>query len=266
MKIDLTFPYDRDILIKMEQNADSDSLNPENTCPIGSGTVSLSDPQASFQIIQESILDLWKAVNNLTNIKPPPRKNYRVTIFGSARITKDMQLYNDIRLLASELTLMGCDIVTGGGPGLMQAANEGSVMADPTNRLQSIGIRVNLGFEQETNPFVEQVYQHQTFFSRLHHFVLVSDAFVVVPGGIGTTLEALMVWQLLQVRHLHNIPLIMLGQMWSELVDWSIKHMLCVEPQLANPIDMAIPQCVENIEEVIALLRKDIARWEKCKS
>lgn len=251
-------------MVKMEQNTDLNGLNKENSCPIGIGSVNLGDDRATFQTIQESILDLWKVVNNLTSIKPPPRKHYRVTIFGSARITKDTALYNDIRLLASELTLMGCDIVTGGGPGLMEAANEGSVIADPTNQLQSIGIRVNLGFEQETNPFVEQVYQHQTFFSRLHHFVLVSDAFVVVPGGIGTTLEALMVWQLLQVRHLHNIPLIMLGKMWSELVDWSIKHMVYVEPQLANPIDMTIPQCAENIEEVIALLRKDLAQWQEC--
>ncbi|MEI4926893.1 LOG family protein, partial [Klebsiella pneumoniae] len=92
------------------------------------------------------------------------------------------------------------DIVTGGGPGLMQAANEGAAQVRAPERNRSVGIRVDLPFEQEANPFVEQAYEHGTFFTRLHHFVLVSDAFVVVPGGIGTVLEMMMVWQLLQVR------------------------------------------------------------------
>ena len=62
------------------------------------------------------------------------------------------------------------------------------------------------------NPFVEQAFEHETFFTRLHHFVIASDAFVVVPGGIGTVLEMMMIWQLLQVRHLDDVPLILVGQ------------------------------------------------------
>ena len=166
-------------------------------------------------------------------------------------------------LVKTQLTEMGCDIVTGGGPGLMQAANEGSVIADPTNRTQSIGIRINLGFEQKENPFVEEVFQHQTFFSRLHQFVLISDAFVVVPGGIGTTLEAFMIWQLLQVRHIHNIPLIMVGEMWFDLVAWAKKNMREGEFCLANAEDLIIPDCVETVDDAIAILQKSQARWEE---
>lgn len=191
-----------------------------------SDTVNITDGEAAFHVIEEAVLGLWDVVNNLTTIRPPKRERYRVTIFGSARLQADTPLYDGVRRLASELTHMGCDIVTGGGPGLMQAANEGSVMADPADLTQSIGIRVNLSFEQETNPFVEQVYQHRTFFSRLHHFVLVSDAFVVVPGGIGTALEALMIWQLLQVRKLHDMPLIMVGDMWADLSRWAATYIL----------------------------------------
>lgn len=102
---------------------------------------------------------------------------------------------------------MGCEIVTDGGPGLMQAANEGARQAAPENQARSIGMRIMLEFEQRTNPFVGQAHEHRTFFSRLHHVVLLSHAFVVVPGGIGTTLEALMIWQLLQVRKLYGTSL-----------------------------------------------------------
>ena len=128
-----------------------------------------------------------------------------------------------VRDLAAELTRLGCDIVTGGGPVLMQAANEGARLAGADVNTGSVGIRVDLPFEQDVNPFVGQVFEHRTFFSRLHHFVLVSDAFVVVPGGIGTVLVTMMIWQLLQVRKLHDTPLVMAGAMWAELVEWAKK-------------------------------------------
>src|SRR5207237_9971822 len=108
---------------------------------------------------------------------------------------------------------------SGGGPGLMQAANEGPLAIDPKALHRSVGIRVDLPFEQQVNPFVGQAYEHRTFFSRLHHFMIISDAFVVVPGGIGSLLELSLVWQLLQVRTLYNTPLILVGKMLAELVE-----------------------------------------------
>jgi hypothetical protein len=219
------------------------------------------DEIATYQVVEDAVLDLWKVVNHLASIKPPARQRYRVTIFGSARMLPTDPLYVGVRDLASELTRLGCDIVTGGGPGLMQAANEGSVLADPANQTQSIGVRIDLGFEQQANPFVEQVYQHRTFFTRLHHFVLLSDAFVVVPGGIGTTLETMMIWQLLQVRELHHMPFIMIGEMWMELVEWATRNMITTEPPMASPIDMTIPQCVKTFEEAIALLQDAHTQW-----
>jgi uncharacterized protein (TIGR00730 family) len=219
--------------------------------------------EASFQIILKAVLGLWEVVSDLTSIQPPKRKRYSVTIFGSSRLRSDSPLYDGVRHLAQELTVLGCDIVTGGGPGLMQAANEGSVVADPTNQTKSIGIRMDLDLEQHTNPFVERVYQHRTFFSRLHQFVLLSDAFVVVPGGIGTTLETLMIWQLLQARKLHNTPLILVGEMWFDLVSWAEKYMVRANPQLAAPTDMKIPRCVETFDDAVALLRESQAEWER---
>jgi hypothetical protein len=155
---------------------------------------------------------------------------------------------------------MGCDIITGGGPGLMQAANQG---VEAAGEAKSVGIRVDLPFEQEVNPFVELAFEHKTFFTRLHHFVLASDAFIVAPGGIGTVLETMMIWQLLQVRHLEKTPLILVGKLWPGLVDWVREAMLSFETPLINAEDVDIPVCVANADEAIAIIRKHRDEWAK---
>ena len=226
-------------------------------------SVCITDSESAYRVIQESVLGLWEVVNTLATVRPPKRDRYRVTIFGSARLKPETPLYKEVSWLASELTVMGCDIVTGGGPGLMQAANEGSVKADPADITQSIGVRIGLDFEQDTNPFVEKVYQHRTFFSRLHHFVLLSDAFVVVPGGIGTTLEALMIWQLLQVRKLQATPLIMIGPMWADLLKWAERYMLHNGSPMTSKADLQIPNCVDTFAEAIAILKRSQASWHQ---
>lgn len=223
--------------------------------------VSLGDEQATTQVLASAVLGLWDVVNNLTRLRPSRRSDYRVTIFGSARIDPGSWVYGAVRDLAADLARMGCSIVTGGGPGLMQAANEGAATVGTEAAVRSLGIRVHLPFEQNVNAFVSEAHEHRTFFSRLHHFVLVSDAFVVVPGGVGTLLEAAMIWQLLQVRKLHDTPLILVGPMWGELVDWARRSMLRPGFELASPADMDIPTVVNTAEEAIALLRQAHARW-----
>jgi predicted Rossmann-fold nucleotide-binding protein len=86
--------------------------------------------------------------------------------------------------------------------------------------------------------------------------VLLSDAFVVVPGGIGTVLEAMLVWQLLQVRKLHDTPLIFAGDMWAELVEWARRYMPRPEFPLASPEDFTIPVCCRSGPEVPEVVRK----------
>lgn len=225
----------------------------------GPGVISLSDEEAVKELLGSAVMGLWEVVNNLTRLRPSRRERYRVAIFGSARAKPGTHVYEEVKRAAAAFTEMGCDIVTGGGPGLMQAANEGAAKAGETAR--SMGIRVDLPFEQEVNPFVEQAFEHKTFFSRLHHFVIASDAFVVVPGGIGTVLETLMIWQLLQVRHMENVPLILVGKMWAELVEWAKESMLDPRLQLASPEDMKIPVCLENADEAIAVIRDVHKKW-----
>ena len=223
--------------------------------------VRFSDEDASAQLLERAITGLWEVVNQLTRFRRTTRENYRVTIFGSARLTRGTPAYEGVKQLAAELTTMGCDIISGGGPGLMQAANEGAASVDAAALGRSVGIRIELPFEQEVNPFVGQAYEHRTFFSRLHHFMIVSDAFVVTPGGVGTLLEMALAWQLLQVRKLYNTPLILVGKMWAELIAWSRRAMLQEGQELANPIDFTIPHCVNTIEDTIALLHSHREEW-----
>jgi hypothetical protein len=143
----------------------------------------------------------------------------------------------------------------------MQAANEGAHRAQADGGVQNIGIRVDLPFEQGVNPFVEQAFTHGTFFTRLHHFVLMSDAYIVAPGGIGTVIESMMIWQLLQVRHLNDTPLIFAGPMWRGLVEWASAQMLRPGFELSSPKDMEIPTCVDDADQAMAVIRAHHARW-----
>jgi uncharacterized protein (TIGR00730 family) len=220
--------------------------------------VSLSDEDAVQEILRTTVLDLWKVVNALTRLRPSRRERYRVAVFGSARAKPGTFVYEEAKRLAAAFAAMGCDIVTGGGPGLMQAANEGAKSAGASG---SIGIRVELPFEQEVNRFVEEAFEHETFFTRLQHFVIASDAFVVVPGGIGTVLEMLMIWQLLQVRHVENVPLVLVGKMWPGLIEWATTSMLDPRLALANPQDLEIPRCVAEADEAIAIVRDLHEQW-----
>jgi hypothetical protein len=157
-------------------------MNPEVPTQKGPQTVSLTDEESVKQILVSTVFGLWDLVNNLTRLRPSKRERYRVTIFGSARAQPGTFFYNEVKRVTAVLAEMSCDIITGGGPGLMQAANEGANAAHAPERNRSVGIRVDLPFEQDVNPFVEQAFEHKTFFTRLHHFVLTSDAFVVAPG------------------------------------------------------------------------------------
>ena len=224
-----------------------------------SNLISLADEDAVRDTVWASILSLWDVVNELTRLRPSRRERYRVSIFGSARVKSGAFGYEETKRVAKALAEMGCDIITGGGPGLMQAANEGASSAPERSR--SYGIRVNLPFEQNVNAFVSEAFEHRTFFTRLHQFVIASDAFIVAPGGVGTVLEMMMIWQLLQVRHLQDTPLILVGKMWPGLVEWMKSSMLSTDPPLANPKDMAIPFCVANANEAIALIGKHHGAW-----
>lgn len=229
---------------------------------IPSPPMSAEESRRAHKAIENSLRELWGVVDDLSTLLPPRPTYYRVTIFGSSRMHEGDELYPEVRRLAERLSRMGIDIVTGGGPGLMQAANEGELLGDVGDQTYSIGLNVDLPHEQRSNPYVERLYQHGTFFSRLQHFVHLSSAFVVMPGGVGTTLEALLVWQLAQVGHLEHRPLIFIGEMWQELIDWGREHWI-EKRSLADPSDVQIPVCVRNVDQAVQVIEDNLAWWEE---
>jgi uncharacterized protein (TIGR00730 family) len=236
-------------------------MSDKTAAPGRPGVVALSDEDATAELLVGAIEGLWAVVSQLTRLRRTRRTNYRVAIFGSARTSRGVYPYDEVKRLAAELAIMDCEIITGGGPGLMQAANEGSMSVSAATPGRSIGVRVDLPFEQEVNSFVGQVYEHKDFFSRLHQFMIQADAFVVVPGGIGTLLEMSMVWQLLQVHHLYGTPLILVGHMWADLMGWARDALTRPGAELVNAEDLDIPRCVNSVEETVAILRESRAEW-----
>src|SRR5262249_15628841 len=146
---------------------------------------------------------------------------FRVCIFGSARIRPEDPVYQMVYRLAKSLAKLGVDIVTGGGPGLMEAANRG-VQEAKNEQSKSYGLPIELPRSLETpNKHLDIKSQHKRFSSRLDEFMRLSHAVIVAPGGIGTVLELMYVWQLLQVGMIEPRPVILLGRsFWAGLIAW----------------------------------------------
>ena len=180
---------------------------------------------------------------------------YRVSIFGSARIKPDTKEYKGVYTLAKELAENGADIVTGGGPGLMEAANAGAKEGS-SSKSKSFGIRIDLPFEATPNDHLDIKFYHKRFSSRLDEFMRISHAVVVTPGGIGTLLELLYTWQLIQVNHISARPIILVGDMWNGFFDWIKSEPL--KAQLLDKSDLDNIIIVKNVHEVTKLLKPEI--------
>jgi len=182
---------------------------------------------------------------------------YRVSIFGSARIKPNTEEYMEVYDLAKKLAKNNADIVTGGGPGLMEAANAGA--KDGSSKSKSFGLHVDLPFETSPNEHLDITYHHKRFSSRLDEFMRISHAVIVTPGGIGTILELLYTWQLIQVSHISERPIILVGKMWTGLLEW-----MKLEPlnkQLIDKSDFNNIKIVQNVDEVIVLLKPLINKF-----
>lgn len=222
---------------------------------------STADPA---HILDRAIYHLWETINDLEQIQPERVDHFRVSIFGSSRIRTGDPIYDEVKKLSYDLACMGVDIVTGGGPGLMEAANAGAVEGQIESRSRSFGLPIHLPTEEAANPFVDKIFKHRTFFSRLHHFVRLSSAFIVMPGGIGTMLELFLIWQLLQVKHMKQHPLILVGNMWDGLVDWMQETM--VSRNLVSPGDMDVAFVVPSGDAAIPIIREEFERFKREKA
>jgi uncharacterized protein (TIGR00730 family) len=178
--------------------------------------------------------------------------HYRVAIFGSSRIQEGDPEYRDVFEIARGLSALGFDVVTGGGPGLMQAANAGhrSVPSDS----QSIGLNIKLAREQIANPFLDIKRDFDRFSGRLDTFMSLSDAVVVAPGGIGTLLELFYSWQLVQVGQICRTPIILFGELWRPLMHWLNAEILGRGYISARDLDGVF--LIESPAEVIDLIHR----------
>jgi uncharacterized protein (TIGR00730 family) len=186
---------------------------------------------------------------------------YRVCIFGSARISASSDIYRQVEELAEALATNGVDVVTGGGPGLMEAANKGAKKG--SQGALSIGLPIELPFESDANSHLDVKSQHKRFSSRLDEFMRISHAVVVVPGGIGTLLELFYTWQLIQVNHIKPRPFLLFAQddSWATLVEWLRRYPLA--NKLMSPIDLDVLHVVSSVAEVMQVLEPDIKRFRQ---
>lgn len=183
---------------------------------------------------------------------------YRVCIFGSARIKPETKAYNDVFTLARYLAWEGVDVLTGGGPGLMEAGNKGAKLGQEEKQSKSLsfGISIALDFEPEPNLHLDVKRHHHRFSSRLDDFMRLSNAVVVTPGGIGTLLELFFTWQLIQVKHIEPRPVVLMDRdYWTGVVDWMRAHTL--ERGLISAKDFDGISIVDTPEEVLEIVSKD---------
>lgn len=203
--------------------------------PLGSAP-SAREAWRVFGIMSEFV----EATERLSEVQPA------VSIFGSARVTPDSEYYQLTETIANKLSDAGFAVISGGGPGIMEAANKGAF----AGKSVSIGLNIQLPMEQHTNPYqdISQTFHH--FFARKYMFVKLASAYVVMPGGFGTLDELMEALTLIQTRKSPRIPVILVGsKFWGGLLDW-FKSKL-VEEKMINPEDINLLQVLDDPKAVV---------------
>jgi uncharacterized protein (TIGR00730 family) len=178
-----------------------------------------------------------------------------VSIFGSARAPESDPLYALARETARRLGEAGFAVITGGGPGVMEAANRGARDAGAT----SIGLNIELPFEQALNPYVDAGLRFHYFFTRKVMFVRYACAFVVLPGGFGTLDEMFEALTLIQTGKIHHFPVVLVDRSyWMELLDW-IRSRLVAERRI-SPADLELLRVCDDPQEVVEIVTQGASR------
>jgi uncharacterized protein (TIGR00730 family) len=180
---------------------------------------------------------------------------YRCCIFGSARIKPDTKQYAEVFEVARYLAWEGIDVLTGGGPGLMEAANKGARLGREEKKTRSLsyGLSIQLEFEPEPNRHLDIKRHHHKFSSRLDDFMRLSHSVICTPGGIGTILELFFVWQLIQVKHVAPRPVVLMEKAyWQGILDW-MRAETCARG-LMNTKDFDCIHLVDTPEEAFEVI------------
>lgn len=175
-----------------------------------------------------------------------------VSIFGSARLKPESKYYEMAVEIAEKITKLGFGIITGGGPGIMEAGNKGAYNVQGT----SIGLNIDLPFEQHFNPYINKSYSmnFDYFFVRKVMFVKYSQGFIVMPGGFGTLDELTEAMTLIQTKKIGKFPIVLVGsEFWSGLLEW-FKTTLVKEKMIAED-DLDLYRVVDTADEAVAHIK-----------
>ena len=205
--------------------------------------LTLGEPWRLFKIMGEFV----EGVDTLHDLGPA------VSIFGSARIPPKDSVYKKAEKIAALFVQNGFSVITGGGGGVMEAANKGAAEAGG----KSVGLNIILPFEQEPNIFSNVKLDFKYFFIRKVMFIKYASAYIILPGGFGTLDELFEAVTLIQTRRIKTFPLILVGSdYWGGLIDW-IKEKLLAEKRI-SPEDLDILQVMDDPEEIVKTVQKVI--------
>ena len=198
-----------------------------------------------FRIIAEFV----EGIERMTKLGPS------VTMFGSARVKKDTPYYNMARETARLLAAQNFNIITGGGPGIMEAANRGAM--DSRNKA-SVGLNIDLPFEQEPNKYISELITFRYFFVRKVMFSKYADAIVTLPGGFGTLDEFFENLTLVQTKKMPRVPMVLMGRdYWKDLLKW-VNNTMLKSHQMISPDDPKLFLLTDDPEEATAHIVSEI--------
>lgn len=181
-----------------------------------------------------------------------------VTVYGSARVAENHPYYKLARDLARGLAREGFSVMTGGGPGIMEAANRGA----KEGKGNSIGLNIELPMEQFTNPYTSLSLSFRYFFVRKVMLVKYASAFFLLPGGLGTLDELFETLTLIQTKKIKPFPVVLLGKdYWAGLLDW-IRERILAEGMISES-DMGLFLVTDDVEEAISLVKQSMAGREE---
>lgn len=196
-----------------------------------------------FKVIAE-LVDGFEIMNKLDPC---------VSIFGSARTTPTDKYYQLATEIAAKCVDEGYGVITGGGPGIMEAANKGAYLSGGL----SVGLNIDLPFEQFNNPYIEpgNILHHRYFFVRKVMFVKYAQAFIVCPGGFGTLDELFEVLTLIQTRKINYVPVILVGtEYWKGLREWIVEVMLKKFGTISEN-DLDLLPLLDDPKDIVATIR-----------
>ncbi len=206
------------------------------------------DPWRLFRIMAEFV----EGIEHMSEI------DKGVSIFGSARIKEGTKYYELAREVAKNLSLAGFDVITGGGPGIMEAANRG---ANESGVGKTVGLNIDLPFEQTGNPYVQHGINFRYFFVRKVMFLKYASAVVVMPGGFGTLDEFFEILTLVQTHKVPATPIVLMGEkFWQGALDWIREVMLDNEHVMISPDDLNLLKLTDDPQEAVEYIEREYGR------